>query len=152
MARASLRRPNPRWSYSKVEPGAGKADRMTRTRWDAGTPPALPEALDLESPRQILKAYYSGARLESPNGGFLEPLGVRHASDGKSIAFFECSASSLRYQLPIPKATRTERKKVRDQQSLGEDPDCPRHGTGQRLKRVGQHLVCALCGVAFGKA
>ncbi len=85
-------------------------------------------------------------------GGFLELLGVRPGEDGKSIAFFECSASSLRYALAIPKATRTERRKVKEIQNDGDDPDCPRHGDGTRLVRAGRDLVCPLCGVAYGRA
>ncbi len=78
-------------------------------------------------------------------------LGIRQHDDG-AIAIFECSATSMRYDLPIPKATRTERKKVKDTLSAGDDPDCPRHGPGSRLVRAGRDLVCSACGVAYGRA
>lgn len=68
------------------------------------------------------------------------------------MALFECSASTLRYKLVIPKATRTERRKVREVMKTGADPDCPRHGPGNRLVRVDKDLVCSLCGVAFARA
>jgi hypothetical protein len=110
------------------------------------------DALRLESSKRLLKAFYAGQRLSSPMGGFLEFLGVRSANGGGAVAFFECSASSLRYELDIPKATRTERRKVREVQDGGGEPDCPRHGPGHRLVRAGKDLVCPLCGVAYGKA
>lgn len=109
-------------------------------------------ALKLKNTKQLLSAFYAGQRLDSPNGGFLIPLAVTPREDGQAVALFECSASSLRYELVIPKATRTERKKVRDVMKEGDDPDCPRHGSGQRLVRVGKDLVCGLCGVAFARA
>ena len=83
---------------------------------------------------------------------YLIQLGLMPAEDGTSAAFFECSSSSLRYRLDIPKATRTERKKVKDVLEGGDDPDCPRHGPGHRLGRAGKDVVCNLCGVAFGRA
>jgi hypothetical protein len=110
------------------------------------------DAYPLDNVKQLLKHFYVGQQLPSPNGGFLIPLGIRPGESGASIAFFECSASSLRYQLEIPKATRTERKKVKDELASGVDPDCPRHGPGVRLVRAGKDLVCNLCGVAFAKA
>ncbi len=111
----------------------------------------MADVLPLDDPKGLLKAFYAGRRLPSPMGGFLEPLGVRPADGGAAVALFECSASSLRYELEIPKATRTERKKVRDAQGDGDDPDCPRHGPGNRLARAGKDLVCPLCGIAYGK-
>lgn len=108
--------------------------------------------LKLDNEKQLLKQYYAGRRMESPNGGFLILLGLRQGDDGDSVGIFECSASSLRYELVIPKATRGERKKVKDAQDDGEDPDCPRHGQGTRLVRAGRELVCMACGVAYGKA
>lgn len=108
-------------------------------------------ALRLENEKQLLKQYYAGQRMESPNDGFLIPLGIRQVEGGTAIALFECSASSLRYEVTIPKATRNERKKVRDELEAGDDPDCPRHGVGHRLVRAGKDLVCTSCGVAYAK-
>ena len=85
-------------------------------------------------------------------GRILQLLGVRALEGGVAIAIFECSASSLRYEMEIPKATRTERKKVRDVMDEGEDPDCPRHGEGYRLVRAGKDLVCTACGIAYARA
>lgn len=90
--------------------------------------------------------------MPSPSGGFLMPLGIRPTDKGSAIGIFECSVSSLRYELEIPKATRTERKTVKDEIEAGRDPDCPRHGPGTRLTRAGKQLVCRACGVAYGKA
>lgn len=109
------------------------------------------EPLTLPEPRKLQKLYYAGLQMPSPQGGFLEPLRVRHESDGSATVLFECNTSSLRYALPIPKATRTERRKVKEMQESGADPHCPRHGPGTRLVRAGTGLVCPLCGVAFGK-
>jgi len=92
-----------------------------------------------------------GQEVASIGQGFLILLGVRHAGDGSAVGIFECSVSSLRYELVIPKATRTERKKVRDAIDAGEDPDCPRHGYGSRLVRAGKDLVCTACGIAYAK-
>ena len=107
--------------------------------------------LQLENEKQLLKQYYAGQRMESPNDGFLILLGVRAGQGGSAVALLECSASSLRYEITIPKATRTERKKVKDALEAGEDPDCPRHGPGHRLVRAGKDLVCTDCGVAYAK-
>lgn len=110
------------------------------------------DSLQLENQKQLLKQYYAGQRMESPNGGYLMLLGIRPGEGGVAIGIFECSASSLRYELVIPKATRSERKKVRDVIEAGEDPDCPRHGPGIRLVRAGRDLVCTACGVAYARA
>lgn len=110
------------------------------------------DALPVDNEKQLLKSYYAGQRIVSPNGGFLMLLGVRALEGGVAIAIFECSASSLRYEIEIPKATRTERKKVRDALDEGDDPDCPRHGAGSRLVRAGKDLVCPACGVAYARA
>lgn len=106
----------------------------------------------LDNQKQLLKQYYQGQQMESPNGGFLMLLGVRSNQDGGATAIFECSASSLRYELAIPKATRTERKKVKDAQEAGGETPCPRHGSSRPLMRAGKDLVCVACGVAYGKA
>ena len=66
---------------------------------------ALGATLKLDNEKQLLKHYYAGQRMESPTGGYLMLLGLRHGDDGDSIGIFECSASSLRYELVIPKAT-----------------------------------------------
>ena len=110
------------------------------------------DVLQLDSEKRLLKQYYAGQQMESPNGGFLIALGVRGTPSGSATAIFECSVSSLRYELTIPKATRGERKKVKDVQDTGVDPDCPRHGQGTRLQRAGKDLVCRKCGVAFARA
>lgn len=112
----------------------------------------MADALQLDNHKEALKAYYAGQRISSPNGGYLMLLGIRPSDGGGAVGILECSASSLRYEVPIPKATRAERKKVREVLDAGDDPDCPRHGAGQRLVRAGKDLVCAACGVAYAKA
>lgn len=111
----------------------------------------LAEAKRIEKARQLLKEYYAGQRMESPNGGFLMLLGIRPQEGGTAVGVFECSVSSLRYEILIPKATRTERKKVRDVLQQDGDPDCPRHGPDFRLARAGKNLVCSRCGVAYAR-
>ena len=108
-------------------------------------------ALPVENRKAALRNFYEGVQIPSPNGGFFIPLGVRAGEDGTANLFLECSASSLRYWLEIPKATRTERKKVKDVLATGEDPVCPRHVPPERLVRVGRDLVCQLCSIAYGK-
>lgn len=110
------------------------------------------DALQVDNKKQLLKQYYTGQRMDSPNGGYFMLLGIRPGETGNALGIFECSASSLRYELVIPKATRTERKKVRDVIDGGKDPDCPRHGPSARLVRVGRNLVCTDCGVAYARA
>ncbi|MEX0837303.1 MAG: hypothetical protein WD101_03150 [Gemmatimonadota bacterium] len=109
------------------------------------------QVLQLDNRKSLLKQYYAGQRMESPADGFLILLRVRALDDGSAVALLECSASSLRYELPIPKATRTEKKKVKEQIEEGRDPDCPRHGPGQMLTRAGKELVCSACVVSYGK-
>ena len=111
----------------------------------------MTDVLQLENEKQVLKQYYGGHQIESPNGGFLMLLGIRGTSDG-AIAIFECSATSMRYEVSIPKATRTERKKVKDQLAERDDAECPRCGEGNRLGRVGPDLACGRCRVAYAKA
>ncbi|MEC7740039.1 MAG: hypothetical protein VYA31_04415 [Gemmatimonadota bacterium] len=111
----------------------------------------MAEAKRIEKARQLLKEYYAGQRMESPNGGFLILLGIRPQEGGTAVGVFECSASSLRYEIVIPKATRTERKKVREVLQQDGDPDCPRHGPDFRLARAGKNLVCSRCGVAYAR-
>ena len=105
----------------------------------------------LAEDKVLLRAYYGGQQMPSPNDGFLMLLGVRAKEDGGAIAVFECSVSSLRYHMSIAKATRSERAKVKEAQGAGSDPDCPRHGPGHRLVRAGKSLVCLVCGVVYGK-
>ena len=111
----------------------------------------MAEAKRIEKAKQLLKQYYAGQRMESPNGGFLILLGIRPQEGGKALGVFECSASSLRYEILIPKATRTERKKVRDALQEDRAPDCPRHGPDFLLSRAGKNLVCSRCGVAYAR-
>ena len=110
------------------------------------------DVLQLDNEKQLLKQYYAGSQIPSPNGGFLILLGLRGVDDGSAVAILECSVSSLRYEVKIPKATRGERKKVKEVLDAGGDPDCPRHGDGIRLTRAGRDLVCTRCGVAYAKA
>ena len=109
------------------------------------------DVLQLDNQKQLLKHYYAGQQMASPNGGFLIPLGIRAQEGGAATAFFECSVSSLRYELTIPKATRTERKTVKEELEKGRDPECPRHTDFERLVRAGKDLVCRKCGVAYAK-
>ena len=112
----------------------------------------MADALQLDNEKQLLQQYYSGQQVESPNGGFLMLLGIRSNEDGSATAMLECNVSSLRYELVIPKATRSERKEIREVLKEGKDPHCPRHGPGTRLVRAGKDLVCPDCGVAYAKA
>jgi hypothetical protein len=109
------------------------------------------DALPLPDEKAQLKRYYQGAQMPSPMGGFLEPLRVRTEDDGSGVVIFECSASSLRFALQIPAASRGEKKGVKDQQEAGEDPFCPRHEPPLKLNRVGPVLMCPLCGVRYGR-
>ena len=111
----------------------------------------MTDALRLDNEKQLLKLYYAGQRMESPNGGFLMLLGIHPGESGEAVGMFECSASSLRYEIVIPKGTRTERKRVRDELDAGDDPDCPRHGPGFRLARAGKSFVCKDCGISYAR-
>jgi hypothetical protein len=51
----------------------------------------------------------------------------------------------------VPKATRSERKKVTDMIAEGSDPKCPRH-QGEFLTRIRHDLACSRCGVRYAKA
>ncbi len=99
----------------------------------------------------LLKAYYAGQRLPSPVGGFLDLLGSRALPDGSARLLFECNSSSLRYLLTVPKGTRRDREKVREQMKSGLDPHCPRCGPARTLIRAAGDLQCP-CGALFGKA
>ena len=111
----------------------------------------MADALPIDYQKQVLKQYYAGARMDSPNGGFLILLGIRPGEAGTAVGLLECSVSSLRYRIVIPKATKTERKKIKNVLDAGDDPDCPRHGPGTRLVRAGKNFVCNACGVAYAR-
>ena len=116
-------------------------------------PPGSPaNPIPLPKEKKVLIRYYEGKRLDSPMGGDLDFLGVRESEEGVGRALFECNVSSLRYVLTIPKATRTERAKVKESVEKGADLPCPRHGFRQRLTKSGREWVCPLCGVSFGKS
>jgi hypothetical protein len=115
-------------------------------------PPGGASGLALPDAKGTLKAYYAGARMMSPMGGVLMVLGLQRVGDGSSRLILECNTSSLRYELPIRAATRTEKSKVKQALEAGADPTCPRHGRGQRLVRAGAYLVCPACGIPFQKA
>ena len=121
---------------------------LDRDEVEEGTAPAIP----LPADKELLKAFYSGHRLLSPLGGNLELLAVREGDDGTGRAILECSTSSLRFELTVKKATRTEKQKVKKAQTDGSDPTCPRHGSEQRLSRLGPSWFCPQCGVRYGKA
>jgi hypothetical protein len=121
---------------------------LDRDQVREGTAPAIPLSPDKET----LKAFYSGQRLPSPLGGHLELLAVREGDDGAGRAIFECSTSSLRFELVIKKATRTEKQKAKEAQADGSDPTCPRHGSERRLTRLGSDWFCPQCGVRYGRA
>ena len=99
----------------------------------------------------LLSLYYDGGRLPSPSGGFLMVLGVRPEEEGSGSILLECTSSSLRYHIRVPKATRPERKKVRDMIDVGSDPKCPRH-RGELLVRIRHDLACPRCGVRYARA
>ena len=110
-----------------------------------------PKILPLEDEKELLESYYEGRRVPSPMGGHLDPIRVQMEDDGSGTVIFECSSSSLRFSLSVKKATRTERRKVREMQEEGREPHCPRHGPDQLLVRVGKALVCPRCGVRYGR-
>ena len=109
------------------------------------------QRLILPDEDSLLRLYYDGGRLPSPSGGFLIVLGVRPEDEGSGSILLECTSSSLRYRMSVPKATRAERKKVRDLIDEGCDPECPRH-QGQLLVRIRHDLACSRCGVRYAKA
>ena len=124
---------------------------MTSPHNDRGVAAAGDERLTLPEEDSLLRLYYEGGRLPSPSGGFLMVLGVRPEDEGSGLVLLECTSSSLRYQMNVPKATRSERRKVRDMIAEGSDPQCPRHD-GEFLTRIRHDLVCSRCGVRYAKA
>ncbi len=124
-------------------------DRKVLSEPVAGSPT---NPIPLPKSKKILESYYAGRRLESPLGGHLEVLGVREGDGGKGRVLLECNTSSLRFVLTVPKATRVEKTRVKEDIESGDDLFCPRHGSGQRLAKSGKDWVCALCGVSYGKS
>ncbi len=124
---------------------------MTSSRNDRSVAAEDDQRLALPDEDGLLDLYYDGGRLPSPAGGFLMVLGVRPEDEGSGSILLECTASSLRYRMRVPKATRSERKKVRDMIDEGTDPECPRH-QGQLLIRIRHDLACPRCGVRYAKA
>ena len=108
-------------------------------------------AMGLSNSLDLLRLYYEGGQLPSPPGGFLMVLRVQPENDGSGSVILECTASSLRYRLDVPKATRTERKRVRDEIGERAEPKCPRH-VDQFLIRMRNDLLCPKCGVKYAKA
>jgi hypothetical protein len=158
-ARKAARDKPVREAAAKKAPATKKGEGKRKGAPKAGTKEYRPTArmgpdgiLILSDDKVLHRAYYGGQQIPSPMPeGFLMLLGVRRSSDGKGAALFECSASSLRCQLSIPKATSRERSAVKAVQAAGDDPDCPRHGPGHRLVRAGNDLTCRLCGISYGK-
>ena len=99
----------------------------------------------------LLKTYYAGQRLPSPVGGHLDVLGSRALPDGSARILLECNSSSLRFEIIVPKGTRRDREKVREQIQEGSDPQCPRCRPQRLMVRAGDALQCP-CGASFGKA
>ena len=124
---------------------------MTSPRHDQSVAEESGQRLTLPDQDLLLSLYYDGGRLPSPSGGFLMVLGVQPKADGSGSVLLECTSSSLPYRMSVPKATRAERKKVRDLIDEGGDPKCPRH-QGQLLTRIRHDLACPRCGVRYAKA
>ena len=124
---------------------------MTSAHNDQSMAAESDQRLTLPDEDGLLCIYYEGGRLPSPSGGFLMVLGVQPEAEGSGSVFLECTSSSLRYRMSVPKATRSERKKVRDLIDEGGDPECPRH-RGQLLVRIRHDLACPRCGVRYAKA
>ena len=124
---------------------------MTGPHNDRGVAAESDQRLTVPDEDSLLRLYYVGRRLPSPSGGFLMVLGVRPEDEGSGSILLECTASSLRYKVSVPKATRSERRRVRDMIDGGSDPKCPRHHD-QLLVRIRHDLVCPSCGVRYAKA
>jgi hypothetical protein len=123
--------------------------RASAPEQQAGSPG---NPIPLPKDKKLLQKYYAGERLSSPLGGQLDVLGIRESEEGTGRVLLECNTSSLRFVLVIPKATRTEKSKVKEQLSQGDDPHCPRHGPYELLTKSGKDLMCPLCAVSFGKS
>lgn len=124
---------------------------MSKTKKDVAavdddTPFPLPDE------KALLRLYYEGGRLPSPTDGFLILLRVQPEADGSGSILFECNSSSLRFRLNVPKATRTERTKVKAMVEGAHEPKCPRHLGEELLVRVKNDYLCPLCGVRYAKA
>jgi hypothetical protein len=124
---------------------------MTGSRNHGSVEPESDQGLSLPDQNPLLGLYYDGGRLPSPAGGFLMVLGVRPVDEGSGLVVLECTSSSLRYHMHVPKATRSERKRVRNMIDEGSDPRCPRH-KGELLTRIRHDLACSRCGVRYAKA
>jgi hypothetical protein len=124
-------------------------DRRPSTQQSPGSPG---NPIPLPSNKKLLQSYYAGKRLPSPMGGQLDVLGVREGERGAGRVLLECNVSSLRFALAIPRATRTERAKVKEAMDSGDELTCPRHGGYQRLAKSGKNWICPLCGVSYGKS
>ena len=124
---------------------------MTNARNDESVAAESGQRLTLPDEDGLLCIYYDGGRLPSPSGGLLMVLGVHPELEGSGSVLLECTTSSLQYRMSVPKATRAERKKVRDLIDEGGDPKCPRH-EGQRLTRIRHDFACPKCGVRYAKA
>lgn len=124
---------------------------MTGPHKDRGVEAESDQRLTVPDEDSLLRLYYDGGRLPSPSGGFLMVLGVRPEDEGSGSILLECTASSLRYKVSVPKATRSERRRVRDMIDGGSDPKCPRH-QDQLLVRIRHDLACPRCGVRYAKA
>lgn len=125
----------PRARRKEVEASAGSP----------GNPIPLPKS------KKLLQRYYAGGRLPSPMGGRLEVLGVREGQQGRGRVMLECSTSSLRFILEVPRASRDEREEVAETLAAGNDPTCPRHGSSQALAKQGKRYVCPRCGVTYAR-
>lgn len=124
---------------------------MTSTSKDESVAAKSGQRLSLSDEDSLLSLYYDGGRMPSPSGGFLMVLGVHPEAEGSGSVLLECTSSSLQYRLTVPKATRAERKKVRDLIDEGGEPECPRH-QGELLVRIRHDFACPRCGVRYAKA
>ena len=84
---------------------------MTGLNNDRAVAAESDQRLTLSDEESLLRLYYDGGRLPSPSGGFLMVLGVQPKDEGSGSILLECTSSSLRYQMNVPKATRSERKR-----------------------------------------
>jgi len=124
-------------------------DRKVVAEPPAGSPS---NPIPLPKSKKFFESYYAGKRLDSPLGGQFDLLGIREGEDGKGRVLLECNASSLRFVLVVPKATRNEKAEVKVAIENGDDLFCPRHGTTERLSKSGKNWICSLCGVSYGKS